>query len=72
MLSGAWFPSFMMPKIVQRFGVILPSRWSIEGFDAMTWRGQGFADALTPALALLAFSAVFAAIALARFRWETD
>ena len=36
MLSGAWFPSFMMPKIVQQFGVILPSRWSIEGLDSMT------------------------------------
>ena len=72
MLSGAWFPSFMMPEIVQRFGVILPSRWSIDGLDSMTWRGGSFADALTPALALLAFSAAFATIALARFRWETD
>ena len=72
MLSGAWFPSFMMPKIVQQFGVILPSRWSIDGLDAMTWRGLAFTDALTPSLALLAFSAVFATIALLRFRWETD
>jgi ABC-2 type transport system permease protein len=72
MLSGAWFPSFMMPKIVQQFGVILPSRWSIEGLDSMTWRGGAFADALAPSLALLGFSAVFAIIALARFRWETD
>jgi ABC-2 type transport system permease protein len=72
MLSGAWFPSFMMPKIVQQFGVILPSRWSIEGLDSMTWRGGAFTDALTPSLALLIFSTVFAIIALARFRWETD
>ncbi|HEY7115178.1 MAG TPA: ABC-2 transporter permease, partial [Tepidisphaeraceae bacterium] len=72
MLSGAWFPSFMMPRIVQRFGVILPSRWSIDGLDAMTWRGRAFTDALTPSIALLTFSAVFATIALARFRWETD
>ena len=53
-------------------GVILPSRWSIEGLDSMTWRGGAFTDALTPSLALLMFSAVFATIALARFRWETD
>ena len=72
MLSGAWFPSFMMPKIVQQFGVILPSRWSIDGLDAMTWRGRPFTDALTPSVALLIFSAVFATIALVRFRWETD
>jgi ABC-2 type transport system permease protein len=72
MLSGAWFPSFMMPKIVQQFGVILPSRWSIEGLDSMAWRGGAFTDALTPSLALLIFSAVFATIALARFRWQTD
>lgn len=72
MLSGAWFPSFMMPRIVQRFGVILPSRWSIDGLDAMTWRARPFTDALTPAAALLAFSAVFATIAWVRFRWEND
>ena len=72
MLSGAWFPSFMMPKIVQQFGVILPSRWSIEGLDSMAWRGGGFTDALAPSLALLIFSVVFATIAVARFRWETD
>ena len=72
MLSGAWFPSFMMPKIVQQFGVILPSRWSIEGLDSMTWRGGAFTDALTPSFALLIFSVAFATIALARFRWETD
>jgi ABC-2 type transport system permease protein len=72
MLSGAWFPSFMMPKIVQQFGMILPSRWSIDGLDSMTWRGGAFTDALTPSLALLIFSAVFVTIALAKFRWETE
>jgi hypothetical protein len=38
----------------------------------MTWRRGAFIEALTPCLALLIFSAVFATIALVKFRWEND
>ena len=36
----------------------------------MTWRGLGFDAAIAPIVVLLAFSVLFAAIAIWRFDWE--
>jgi ABC-2 type transport system permease protein len=38
----------------------------------MVWRGSGLNAAIGPIAALLAFAAVFGAIAIWRFRWETE
>jgi linearmycin/streptolysin S transport system permease protein len=70
MLGGAWVPTFVFPKWLQNVTVIVPVRWAVDGLDATTWRGLGLSSAVAPTLALLAFAAVFTAIALARFRWE--
>jgi ABC-2 type transport system permease protein len=70
MLGGAWVPTFVFPAWLQRLTVVVPARWAVDGLDAMTWRGLGLSVALTPTLALLGFAALFAVIALARFRWE--
>ena len=72
MLSGAWMPSFMMPKLMQKFAVILPSRWAVEGLDGTTWRGWGLADAIGPTAAILGFAILFMVISWRRFRWEGD
>lgn len=71
-LGGAWLPSFMMPGWVQGFAKTLPSRWAIDGFDAMTWRGLDLVDSLAPVGILLAFTLAFTTIAFARFRWDAD
>jgi len=42
----------------------------VDGLDAMTWRGIGLSGAVMPILVLLGFAAVFAAVAISRFRWE--
>lgn len=68
MLGGAWFPSFLMPSWVQKVSMAVPVRWALDGFDAMLWRGQGLASALTPAAGLLFFTVVFGLIATFRFR----
>ncbi|RYG31646.1 ABC-2 transporter permease [bacterium] len=67
MLGGAWFPSFLMPSWVQPISMLTPSRWAVDGFDAMLWRGGGLTAALQPSLILLVFAAVFAAVAYGRF-----
>jgi hypothetical protein len=36
----------------------------------MTWRGLGLEAAVTPALVLLGFAALFGSLAFVRFRWE--
>ena len=70
MLGGAWVPTFIFPAWLQRLTVVVPARWAVDGLDAMTWRGLGLSAALVPAGVLLAFAALFGALALARFRWE--
>ena len=60
----------MFPAWLQRLTVVVPARWAVDGLDAMTWRGLGLSAALIPTLILLGFAALFAAVALARFRWE--
>ena len=68
MLGGAWFPSFMMPGWVQKISLAVPVRWSVDGFDAMLWRGGGLSAAYVPVAGLLFFTAVFGAVAAFRFR----
>ncbi len=70
MLGGAWVPSFLFPAWLQTVSLAVPARWAVDGLDAMTWRGLPFTDALAPVGVMLAFTAAFTAIAIARFRWQ--
>jgi ABC-2 type transport system permease protein len=70
MLGGAWVPAFVFPEWLQTVSFAVPTRWAVDALDAMTWRGQPFSAAVLPSLVLLGFSAVFAAVAIWRFRWE--
>jgi ABC-2 type transport system permease protein len=68
MLGGAWVPSFMFPDWVQKAALAVPTRWAIDGLDAMTWRGLGMDAAGIAMAAQLGFALVFAILALAKFR----
>ncbi len=70
MLGGAWVPTFVFPEWLQDVTLFIPTRWAVDGLDAMTWRGLGFEAAWPPALAMLAFSAVVGWLAVKRFAWE--
>jgi ABC-2 type transport system permease protein len=50
--------------------VVIPARWAVDGFDAMTWRGLGLDAAVMPIVVMLGFAALFGSLALSRFRWE--
>jgi ABC-2 type transport system permease protein len=63
MLGGAWVPSFIFPEWLQSVTVVIPTRWAIDGFDAMTWRGLGMDAALQAMAVQLAFAAVFFGLA---------
>lgn len=67
MLGGAWLPSFLFPAWLQQITVFIPTRWAVDGFDAMTWRGLGFDAALPGILVLCVFSFVFFSLAKWRF-----
>jgi ABC-2 family transporter len=70
LLGGAWMPLFLFPGWLQKVSLAMPTRWVLDGLDAMTWRGLPLPAALVPAAVLLATAAVFGAIAWLRFRWE--
>ena len=70
MMGGAWVPSFVFPKWLQQVSLALPTRWAVDGLDAMTWRGLGLDAAVAPILILGATATVCIAIAIWRFRWE--
>jgi len=70
MLGGAWVPTFVFPEWLQKVTVYVPTRWAVDGLEAMTWRGLGIEAAWMPALAMLACSALFGFIAIRRFAWE--
>jgi ABC-2 type transport system permease protein len=70
MLGGAWVPSFVFPKWLQEASLAAPTRWAIDGLDAVTWRGQGLGAAVLPVIVLGATAAICLIIAIWRFRWE--
>jgi ABC-2 type transport system permease protein len=72
MLGGAWVPMFLFPQWLQKLTVVMPSRWAMEGLEAMTWRGLGLQAAFLPIAALLLFAVVFGALAVMRFNWEVE
>jgi ABC-2 type transport system permease protein len=70
MLGGAWVPTFVFPEWLQSLTRWVPSRWAIDGFDAMTWRAQPLEAVLWPVAAMLGLSAVLSALSVYLFRWE--
>ena len=59
-----------LPALAAAASLVVPTRWAVDGLDAMTWRGLGFDAAIAPIAVLLAFSVLFASIAIWRFDWE--
>jgi ABC-2 type transport system permease protein len=72
MLGGAWVPTFVFPAWLRKLTVVVPTRWAMDGLDAMTWRGLGFSSAVAPIAVLLLFTLLFGVVAVMRFRWRTD
>jgi ABC-2 type transport system permease protein len=70
MLGGAWVPSFVFPAWLQKLTLFVPTRWAVDGLDAMTWRGLPIQAAVMPVLVMLGFAAAFTALAITRFQWE--
>jgi len=68
MLGGAWMPSFLFPEWLQKLTMAVPTRWAVDGLDAVTWRGMD-AMAVAPAMGVeLAFALGFALLAVWKFK----
>jgi ABC-2 type transport system permease protein len=72
MLGGAWVPTFVFPRWLQSLTVAIPTRWAMDGLDAVTWRGLGFSAVALPIALLLGCALAFGAVAVWRFQWEAD
>jgi len=70
MLGGAWVPTFVFPEWMQAATLFVPTRWAVDGLEAVTWRGLGAASVLPAVAVMLTFSVAFGAIAVACFRLE--
>jgi ABC-2 type transport system permease protein len=70
MLGGAWVPSFVFPAWMQKITAYVPTRWAIDGLDAMTWRGLDFSAAVWPIVLMFGFAALCLAVAIKAFDWE--
>lgn len=71
MVGGAWVPAFIFPPWLQQVSLLAPTRWAVDGLDAVTWRGLGFDAAIGPIAVLLLSAAVCGGLALWRFRWQS-
>ena len=68
MLGGAWVPSFLFPAWMQQLTLVVPTRWAVDGLDAVTWRGLDFAVAAQSMAVQLGFALLFGALAVWKFR----
>ncbi len=67
-LGGCWWPLFVTPRWMQFLAKMTPHGWATTGFNKLLVFGGDFSAAVPEMLALLGFTALFAAIALLRFR----
>ena len=62
-LGGIWVPVFAMPEVMQKFSLVSPLNWGLEGFYAIFLRGSGLVDILPWAGLLTAFCILSMAVA---------
>ncbi len=67
-LGGCWWPLFILPKWMQALAKITPHGWATTGFNKLMLFGADFGAVVPEMLALVGFAALFAVIALWRFR----
>jgi ABC-2 type transport system permease protein len=71
MLGGSWVPSFLFTQWLKKNGIHFTTPWAVDGLEGTIRRGLTQQAALKPAGALLLFAALFGAVAVWRFRWES-
>ncbi len=67
-LGGAWFPLEVSGGVFAALGKVMPSAWAMTGLQNILIRGLGIESLWQSVLVLLAYAAVFFALAVWRFR----
>ena len=69
-LGGGFVPVASLPDWIEPLAPISPVYWAMEGYRSAILDGGGITDVLGPLGVLLAFTAVFAGIAVWRFKLD--
>jgi ABC-2 type transport system permease protein len=69
-VSGAFVPTFFLGDFLGTVGKITPQYWAVSAYTALFVRGQTLANIGTELAILAAFTLVFFAIGLWRFKFE--
>lgn len=67
-LGGCWWPLFILPEWMQALAKITPHGWATTGFNKLMLFSADFGAVIPEMLVLVGFAALFAVIALWRFR----
>jgi ABC-2 type transport system permease protein len=70
-VGGSMFPRFLMPPLMQKFGLVTLNAWAIDGFQKVFWREEPLTHLWPQVLVLTAIAVVFFILArrIAR-KWE--
>jgi ABC-2 type transport system permease protein len=71
-LSGATVPLAVMPRMVQRIGLFLPSTYLVSGLQRALVYGKGVFSLSVEMFSLLAWAVLAFTIASLLFRWEPE
>ena len=69
-IGGAWFPLFMMPKVVQQVARITLVAWAMEGYNRLMILGGGLTDVWLNIGVLILYGAVCFAVGLRLFQFK--
>lgn len=69
-IGGAFVPFSVLPGWAQTIAPVTPTYWAMRGMRAVVLDAQGVGAVMLPTAVLLGMSVVFAAVAVARFRFE--
>ena len=67
-IGGCWWPLFLHPGWLQTLAKVTPHGWAVAGLNKVMLFGADFGAVVPEMLALVAFTVIFGAIALWRFR----
>ncbi|MEL7626447.1 MAG: ABC transporter permease [Anaerolineaceae bacterium] len=70
LLSGAWFPIELFPKIMQNIARIFPTYWGMQGLKDILISNKPFEQILPTILILTGFAVVFLVLGMVFFKTE--
>jgi ABC-2 type transport system permease protein len=69
-MGGAWVPLEFTGSTFQAIGHLLPTAWSMDGFENIVIRSLGLESVLLPVAIMLAYAVVLFALTAWRFQFE--